>query len=387
MLAVQVDESQSLGVDVQIPVGDFATYFTGTDHFTELRDSMTMRESTPSPFRQEQSKVESEAYIQSMMNEAQENASEYIQAQEIFTKVRDQLIDTGAVNAANASVMAEVVPAWATVQAKSRGIPVEQVYQDSGLVIEGPQTGVAAELSAEALTQDFDLESLIAEFDELGLSTELTVEEQLFINEASTPVEKRQRLLESSGLDKEAVWTDERLNDVMRDHARSENALVGFINPAQFVNATHPRPQEIAEETDKLNVDRLRDETQTPFLRVDTDGSIIGHEGRHRMAALNAAGINRVPVLIRKEWGADFTDTVDEQQSLSLKGQEFYTGKGIDIDIDEAYLARNENRDLIKGKMSAEPDVLFQSQQIDQTETESFKEWSGDGEVVKCVQS
>lgn len=153
LLSNQIAESQSLGTDVQIPVADFATHFAGTDHFTVLRDSMTMRDSTVSPFRQEQAQVESEAYITSIMNEVESNASDYVQAQEIFTTVRDQLIDTGAVNGANASIMAEIVPAWATVQSKNRGIPVEQVYREAGLTIEGPQTGEAARLSAEALTQ------------------------------------------------------------------------------------------------------------------------------------------------------------------------------------------------------------------------------------------
>ena len=142
-------ESRATGADVAIPVDEFAGDIVGTDTFTELRDSMTMSDETISPFRQEQHRVETEAYVETLMAEAQENASEYVEAQEIYTTVRDQLIDTGAVNAANASVMAQIVPAWATAQARRTGRTVAEVYETAGLTIEGPQTGELARLEGE----------------------------------------------------------------------------------------------------------------------------------------------------------------------------------------------------------------------------------------------
>ena len=149
-----VRESRATGADVAIPVDEFMGEIAGTDSFNQLRDSMTMSEETVSPFRQEQHREETQKYVETIMSEAQENASEYVEAQEIFNQVRDQLIDTGAVNAQNASVMAQIVPAWATAQARRSGKTVEQVYTDAGLTIEGPQTGERARLEGEqVLTQ------------------------------------------------------------------------------------------------------------------------------------------------------------------------------------------------------------------------------------------
>jgi len=154
-LANAARESRATGADVTVPIDDFTGDIAGTDTFTQLREHMTMSEETVSPFRQEQHKVETEAYVNTLMAEANENASEYVEAQEIYTTVRDQLIDTGAVNAANASVMAQIVPAWATAQARSSGKTVQQVYQDAGLTIEGPQTGELSRLEGEqVLTQE-----------------------------------------------------------------------------------------------------------------------------------------------------------------------------------------------------------------------------------------
>jgi predicted nucleotidyltransferase len=154
LLAEQAREASVLGGDVQVPVADFATHIAGTDTYGQLRDSMTLSNEAVSPFRQEQVKQETETYVRSLMDEAQESASEYVEAQDIYTTVRDQLIDSGQVTPANASIMAQIVPAWATAQARRQGKTVQQVYTDSGLVIEGPQTGERARLEGEqVLTQ------------------------------------------------------------------------------------------------------------------------------------------------------------------------------------------------------------------------------------------
>jgi len=149
LLNEQVREASELGVDIQIPVADFAADIAGTEHYAQLRDSMTMSAETNSSFRQDQVKKDTETYVKNLMDEAQENASQYVEAQEIYDTVREQLIDSGTVTSSNASIMAQIVPAWATAQATRQGKTVQEVYQDSGLVVEGPQTGEKARLEGE----------------------------------------------------------------------------------------------------------------------------------------------------------------------------------------------------------------------------------------------
>ncbi len=153
LLQAKADEAAALGSDLTIPVADFATDITGTETYDALRDHMKLSPETSTPFRQEQEQQEAKNYVDTLINEAQESASTYVESQDIFESVRDQLIDTGRMTPQQASVMADIVPAWATVQAQSRGIPVSQVYQESGLHIEGPMTGEAAKLSEQALEQ------------------------------------------------------------------------------------------------------------------------------------------------------------------------------------------------------------------------------------------
>ena len=152
-LKIAAQESQAIGTDVVIPVEQFAAEIAGTEHYEALRESMTMSEATVSQFQQEAHAKDTKDYITTIMDEAQGNASEYVEAQEIFTKVRDQLIDTGTVSAANASVMAQIVPAWATAQAKRTGTSVGEVFKSTGFTVEGPLTGERERLEGEVFNQ------------------------------------------------------------------------------------------------------------------------------------------------------------------------------------------------------------------------------------------
>ncbi len=152
LLSEQVAKSSSTGEDVSIPIQDFATVIAGTPHYEALRESMTLNQDTVSPFRQEQANTDAENYVSRLVAEAQENVTDYIEAQNIFLKVRDQLVDSGQVNERSANIMAQLVPAWATVFANRNNISVQEAFTRSGLSIEGPQTGEKARLETESRT-------------------------------------------------------------------------------------------------------------------------------------------------------------------------------------------------------------------------------------------
>ena len=152
MLRKYSNEAAQLGVDVTIPVAEFATYIAGSDHFTNLREFMSLSSEVEAPFRQEQAKADTQRYMETLVAQAQENVSEYAEAQDIFENVRSQLIDSGAYSARNADAMAKLVPAWATVYARDNGITIQEAYDRSGLNIVGPQTGRMEELQAGIVT-------------------------------------------------------------------------------------------------------------------------------------------------------------------------------------------------------------------------------------------
>lgn len=157
LLTDKVNDAAALGVDVEIPVADFATSIAGTEHFEALRPFMTMSAGSTSPFRQEQAQTETTDYLKSLVDRASDNVSQYVESQQIFDTVKQQLIDTGRVSTQNADTMSRIVPAWATVFAADNGITVKEAYENSGLMITGPETGVKSTLQEDAFLVDNNL--------------------------------------------------------------------------------------------------------------------------------------------------------------------------------------------------------------------------------------
>ena len=127
-----------------------------------------------------------------------------------------------------------------------------------------------------------------------------------------------------------AAWTSERMTDLIDRYGatnpRYTQAYATWINPADFVKATtvnQTRRNQIYDEAGNLNVDALSRETQTPYLSVDYETMrIVGHEGRHRMAALAKAGVKRVAVAIR------FTeDSLSRYDARIMEGEHKFKGQ------------------------------------------------------------
>lgn len=129
-----------------------------------------------------------------------------------------------------------------------------------------------------------------------------------------------------------AAWTSERMTDLIERYGatnpRYTQAYATWINPADFVKATtvnQTRRNQIYDEAGNLDIDRLSHETQTPYLSVDYETMrIVGHEGRHRMAALAKAGVKRVAVAIRfTESSLSRYDARIMEGGHKFKGQRF----------------------------------------------------------------
>ena len=129
-----------------------------------------------------------------------------------------------------------------------------------------------------------------------------------------------------------AAWTSDRVTDLIDRYGarnpRYTQAYATWINPADFVKATtvnQTRRNQIYDEAGNLDIDALSRETQTPYLTVDYETMrIVGHEGRHRMAALAKAGVKRVAVAIRfTENSLSRYDARIMDGEHRLKGQSF----------------------------------------------------------------
>lgn len=113
---------------------------------------------------------------------------------------------------------------------------------------------------------------------------------------------------------KVAKFTQERIDALIRDSGAGTDSkyarkYITSIHPRDFLSLT--LEDEVFEQWDnaadagtdnrmyKLDVDKLKNNEQTPYLRIDEEtGRVEGHEGRHRMRALLEAGVTSVPIAI-----------------------------------------------------------------------------------------
>jgi hypothetical protein len=152
-------------------------------------------------------------------------------------------------------------------------------------------------------------------------------------------------------------WDQNRINKEINyshyDDGRSK-ALVAFVNPNDFLAATTPSAKaakDIAKEAGALDLSKLSGESQSPFLKVQ-DGKITNHEGRHRMAAMAAAGYDRVPVILDYGKGT----ALSPSDLLSFKGQH---PKSPSIEIQNAIPLNKQYADQIS-KIMQEKDTHFE---------------------------
>lgn len=193
---------------------------------------------------------------------------------------------------------------------------------------------------------------------------------------------------------KTVAWSAKRIDSLMSKYSYKDgrtSAFAAIINPAEFLNATTGKQEDVVrirKEAGKLDLKKLRSETQTPFLIVDKDTmTILEHEGRHRMAALAAAGVTRAPVVIEmRERGFKAPDKYEFVSSQELKGQDLRSGTGLDVDVFNMTPINEENRTNIENLLG-ETDVLFQKAaplQRTQTGEDAMEILSGIGRQVEA---
>lgn len=101
-------------------------------------------------------------------------------------------------------------------------------------------------------------------------------------------------------------------------------AYVTWISPKDYLSLTYPGDvQSFLDNAKPLDYKELCNQQPEMFLRVNFEkGEVVGHEGRHRMAALHNAGANMVAVTIIP---SNQDDKYNRQfiERLKVKGQTF----------------------------------------------------------------
>ncbi len=103
------------------------------------------------------------------------------------------------------------------------------------------------------------------------------------------------------------TYTEKRINhEIAWSMAENDpdyaQTYITWVKPSDYIyatTATEAWREQLTKEAGSLDKERLAKETQPIYLTVDFEtGKIKGHEGRHRMIALEKAGVEKVAVII-----------------------------------------------------------------------------------------
>ena len=198
------------------------------------------------------------------------------------------------------------------------------------------------------------------------------------------------RLDKSNGI---ASFLPERLNKVLNSNTYTTNesttkGYITYISPIDFLKATTTsleHENEIRKEAGTLNREQLKKEFHEPHLEVEIKNGqlvIIGHEGRHRMAALAKEGIKKVPVIIIPSGGR--IDNAKPIPSGAYFTKQYFRnaekyGQSSFFNEDEILPLSYEYAKQVKEKfINPEADVRFNAEPTNQ----NFKNWFRNSKVV-----
>ena len=157
--------------------------------------------------------------------------------------------------------------------------------------------------------------------------------------------------------DHTAILKESKVDEYLMDSAAKNSpkyakAYIAYMSPTTFMRLTtydwRERDHILAQAGD-LNEEKLSNSRPGIYLRVEPEtGKVIGHEGRHRMSAMDSAGIYNVPVLLFHDSNNMGKTDVAE---MDLRGQfnEYETGT-----VKDAIPLSFENRDRIIKKFATQ---------------------------------
>lgn len=151
--------------------------------------------------------------------------------------------------------------------------------------------------------------------------------EQIKLVDNTTPTEDEDVRYSFAGT---AYLTEERVDSYLKDYAIASSpskskAWIGHFDPKEFTPGTSYLLERfrVSKETEELDPQKLKDESQPIFLDVDLDSDgkpikIVGHEGRHRSTAMSREGIWRAPVIL---FDSEWKENRSNYSKLHISGQ------------------------------------------------------------------
>lgn len=160
-----------------------------------------------------------------------------------------------------------------------------------------------------------------------------------------------------------AILEQGTIDKYLQDYASKSSpnyaqAYIAYMDPEEFLQlTTSTAGRDVIEQQSRpLDLEEFRSSTKYQPLQLHIDhrtGEVNGHEGRHRAAALNNAGVRRAPVLLFD--GSNKTDK-ESIGILTLTGQDFGASRSTaQVDVTDLLPFSYANRDKIISRYATQP--------------------------------
>jgi hypothetical protein len=199
----------------------------------------------------------------------------------------------------------------------------------------------------------------------------------------SPPVERTAGRFSAAPIENDITWTPERIDREIRSSHYGDGrskAYVAWINPESFLGATATGDEAIRGIINKYSrlyynkIEKIANNEQSPFLIMDGK-NVVGHEGRHRMAALSRRGITYAPVVVLDREGGKMRERIE---SLTLGPQGGNKGNAVLsnlIPLNEKYRTEIE-------EAMAQPRSGMRFSAAPALSSEEFKRWFRNSKAV-----
>lgn len=195
---------------------------------------------------------------------------------------------------------------------------------------------------------------------------------------------------------KTVVYSDTRLNKIFEEMSQGDTSkgYLTKLSPNQFVDLTAGTisQMKIMSETEPLDIEQLKNEPENIFLQINKKGKVVGHQGRHRMQALQNDGfVSDIPVVV---YSLPESSSVSNRQIItndennpyqSLKSTtKTLTGQGNVSDYDRAegkfkvdlVPVNDQNKDFLTQSYSGEGTIKYSDTQKSRFATNSLQKQS-----------
>ena len=269
-----------------------------------------------------------------------------------------------------------------------------EVVTSSGLTAE------QAQLKAQNKVEGFDTEYFVKARTESGSFDGIFNTE----NTAYYP----DRAFERNGIvikDGVASFTPKRFEDLIEEFSvpvggqlnqNYAKGYVAYISPSDFLSLTTNNEKGIIEQTQtmpsvygsgKLDVNQLAATRQTPYLEIDFDnGTVYGHEGRHRMVMLRDAGVDKVAIVVKSLNPEAGKYRTEKMQNVFITGQ-VMNGKKTPgkVTLDEIIPLSPAYRDEVAEKFVKKPTDIKYALSGSDNDADFWKEWFAKAEEYGVI--